>query len=272
MTSVPTMSDHSCFRGNGREVWARTWASRSNLYNLSHLTNNAKYTTSHINGLVLGGAYAFSNQASRTGGAGFANDRAYTFGARYQNGPLVAAALYLEVNQPTAGNTEGNEQSGAGAGDYVNLRNIFSGPVVRQQAVAGGANYTTRVFHRPDWLIAGSSFPMPTALRSGCRATRRMAAIGLRVNGRPASHSFTWTDMRTEATALASSRSEARPKWEGINLGLITRCRNALACMGFRVAKGNWGCDASRYLQLGSPLRSTDRSQLGAAFEMRTRF
>lgn len=138
----------------GPRLFSRQWeggmgahvGESDNLYNLSHPTNTAKYTTSHVNGVVLGGAYAFSNQALRTGGAGFANDRAYTFGARDQNGPLIAAASYLEVNQPAAGNTEGNKQSGAGAGDHVNLRNIFSGRVIRQQAVAGGANYTRGPF------------------------------------------------------------------------------------------------------------------------------
>jgi GBP family porin len=117
-----------------------------NLYNSFRLNNTVKYTTPDVKGLVVGGAYAFSNQASSVGGAGFANDRAYTFGARYQNGPLVAAASYLQVDKPTAGNTGGNNPSGAVAGDYVNLRNIFYGPVTRQQVAASGANYTAGPF------------------------------------------------------------------------------------------------------------------------------
>jgi predicted porin len=57
-----------------------------------------KYTLRDINGLLLGGAYASSNQACNTAGADFGNDRTYTTSARYQNGPFVATASYLKVN------------------------------------------------------------------------------------------------------------------------------------------------------------------------------
>jgi general bacterial porin, GBP family len=190
-----------------------------NLYNLSHLTNSAKYTTSHINGLVLGGVYAFSNQASRTGGAGFANDRACTFGVRYQNGPLVAAASYLEVNQPTAGNTEGNNQSGAGAGVYVNLRNIFSGPVIRQQAVAGGANYTRGS------LTAGLLnrwVKLSCADRTSLRLSNHEANGRYRFAGEwKACVALIYTDGYADgANSLDKFAVGNRPKWEKINRGL----------------------------------------------------
>jgi general bacterial porin, GBP family len=190
-----------------------------NLYNLSHLTNTAKYTTSHINGLVLGGTYAFSNQASRTGGAGFANDRACTFGVRYQNGPLVAAASYLEVNQPTAGNTEGNNQSGAGAGDYVNLRNIFSGPVIRQQAVAGGANYTrgpltAGLVNR--WVKLSCADRTSPRL-SNYEANRRYRFVGEWKACVALIHTDRYAD---GGNSLGKFAVGNRPKWKKINRGL----------------------------------------------------
>jgi len=188
----------------------------------------------------LGGAYAFSNQASSTSGAGLANDRAYTFGARYQNGPLVAAASYLEVNQPTAGNTGGNNQSGAGAGDYVNLRNIFSGPVIRQQAVAGRANYTRGPF------TAGLVYSW-VKLSHADRTSLRLS--NYEANGRhrfaaewQAGVAFIYTDgYAGGATALASSRSETGRNGSRSTSGLITRCRNALVCTWFSCGKRQLG-------------------------------
>ena len=187
-----------------------------NLYNLSHPTNTAKYTTSHVNGLVLGGAYAFSNQASRTGGAGFANDRAYTFGARDQNGSLVAAALYLAAIQPTAGNTEGNERSGASAGDHVNLRNIFCGRVIRQQVVAGGASYTRGPF------TAGLAYrwvKLSYADRTSLRLSSHEANGRYRFAGEwRAGVAFIYTDgYAGGGSTLGKFAAGSRPKWEAIN-------------------------------------------------------
>ncbi|SAK46043.1 porin [Caballeronia hypogeia] len=112
-----------------------------NFYNSFRLNNSVKYAMPAWHGLEAGAGYAFSNQASDGAGGGFANNRAYTFGARYGAGPFAVAASYLQLNHPVAGNTGGSNTGGAVAGDYSNIRNIFYGNVARQRVAAGGATY-----------------------------------------------------------------------------------------------------------------------------------
>lgn len=55
-------------------------------------TNNAvKYQSANYGGLTFGGMYGFSNQAG-----GFADNRAYSAGLQYANGPFKIAAAYLQ--------------------------------------------------------------------------------------------------------------------------------------------------------------------------------
>lgn len=224
----------------GPLVFSRQWAGgvgahaseSSNLHNSSRLTNNATYTTSHINGLVLRGAYTFSNQASSTGRAGFAKDRAYTVGACYQSGPLVAAASYLEVNQSTAGNMAGSNQSGAGAGDYVNLRHIFSGPVVRLQAVAGGSN------DRRGSFIAGPVYS-PVKFSYACRTWPKLSNYEANDRypfeaGWQAGVTFIYMDgYADEGNSLDTFAVGTRPKWERVNLGCDNTLSKRIGVYGF---------------------------------------
>ena len=101
--------------------------------NNSYLARNSvKYTSASFGGFSFGGMYAFSNGAGQ-----FANNRAYSIGANYQNGPLNAGAAYLHVNG--RGNTAG------GAYDTVNLpgstRDVFEANVQTQNTYGVGASY-----------------------------------------------------------------------------------------------------------------------------------
>jgi GBP family porin len=61
-------------------------------------TNNAvKYQSANYGGLTFGGLYGFSNQAG-----GFANNRAYSAGLQYANGPFKIAAAYLQGQNTNA--------------------------------------------------------------------------------------------------------------------------------------------------------------------------
>ncbi|RZF28367.1 porin [Paraburkholderia sp. UYCP14C] len=101
--------------------------------NNSYLARNAiKYASPSFGGLSVGGMYAFSNGAGQ-----FANNRAYSVGANYQNGPFSAGAAYLHVN--------GRGDSANGAYDPVNLpgsnRNLFDANVLTQNTYGIGASY-----------------------------------------------------------------------------------------------------------------------------------
>ena len=94
--------------------------------------NSAKYTSPSFAGFSFGGMYAFSNEAGA-----FANNRAYSVGANYQNGSFNAGAAYLRVNG--RGNTTG------GAYDAVTLPgsngDVFDANVQTQNTYGVGASY-----------------------------------------------------------------------------------------------------------------------------------
>ncbi len=98
-----------------------------NTDNSFRVNNSVKYQSANYGGLTFGGLYGFSNQAG-----GFANNRAYSAGAQYANGPLKIAAAYLQTQ-----NTSGTNTGGA--------VNEFADPLVKgsqtQRTFGVGANY-----------------------------------------------------------------------------------------------------------------------------------
>lgn len=90
------------------------------------IDNSVKYASADYAGLQFGGLYGFSNQAGA-----YADNRAWSLGARYRNGPLSVAAAFMNIDNADAGGT-----SATGA--------VIGSPYLSaQQRVAGiGANYT----------------------------------------------------------------------------------------------------------------------------------
>ncbi len=66
-----------------------------NTANSFRIDNAVKYTSPSFAGLTFSGTYAFSNQST-----GLSDNREYSVGAQYVNGPLTAAAAYVNVNRP----------------------------------------------------------------------------------------------------------------------------------------------------------------------------
>lgn len=80
-----------------------------NTNNSFRINNSVKYTSANYAGFTFGGLYGFSNAAGQ-----FANNRAWSLGARYANGPLTVAAAYLDAQHPGA--TCGGAITGASQG------------------------------------------------------------------------------------------------------------------------------------------------------------
>lgn len=86
-----------------------------NTNNSFRVNNSVKYSSANYNGLTFGGLYGFSNKAGD-----FANNRAYSAGVNYANGPLTVGAAYLErQGNPGANNTSGAVDTTANNGDSV---------------------------------------------------------------------------------------------------------------------------------------------------------
>jgi GBP family porin len=115
-----------------------------NSFQTFRLNNSVKYQVSPLPGLQLGGLYAFSNQASGPNGQGFANNRAWALGARYNDGPLRFASSFLLVNNPSAGLPASTNPGGAIGDEYSGSSNLFYNVsfVTRQQVFAVGSGYS----------------------------------------------------------------------------------------------------------------------------------
>jgi predicted porin len=99
-----------------------------NLDNSFSVRNSVKYTSANYAGLQFGGLYGFSNAAGQ-----FANNRAYSLGASYANGPLSVAAAYLQLNNSGSNNTGGAVSTGNGDANLA---------AELQRTYGVGANYT----------------------------------------------------------------------------------------------------------------------------------
>lgn len=117
--------------------WGAHVGDSDNLYSSFRLNNSVKYLSPRYAGLQFGAAYGFSNQAGGDDGTGFANDRAYSFGLRFQQGPLKAAVAYTVLDNPSAG-VSGNNPSGAIA-DTTTSTSIFYLSYVSKQAILNSA-------------------------------------------------------------------------------------------------------------------------------------
>jgi GBP family porin len=119
--------------------WGSHVGDADELYTTFRPNNSVKYLSPNIGGFSFGGLYAFSNQPS--GGGGFADNRAYSLGAQYQQGSAKAAISYTQVSKPFLTGSNGNS-NGAVAGDYgLNTSIFYQAAVLRQQIVAGGAGF-----------------------------------------------------------------------------------------------------------------------------------
>src|ERR1700744_5568915 len=100
-----------------------------NLDNSFRVNNSIKYQSVNYAGFKFSGLYGFSNDAG-----GFSNNRAYSFGASYNYGPLNVAAGYLQINNSLTGNALSNAANGAVAGDGAFVADL-------QRTFGGGLNY-----------------------------------------------------------------------------------------------------------------------------------
>lgn len=64
-----------------------------NTDNSFRVSNSVKYASPNIAGFTFGGVYGFSNAAGA-----FANNRLYSIGAAYSNGPVSLGAAYMDID------------------------------------------------------------------------------------------------------------------------------------------------------------------------------
>ncbi|RQS52764.1 porin [Burkholderia sp. Bp8986] len=77
-----------------------------NTDNSFRINNSVKYTSANYGGFQFGGLYGFSNSTQ------FSNNRAWSVGARYSNGPFTVAAAYLDLKNGATVNAAGAQTDG----------------------------------------------------------------------------------------------------------------------------------------------------------------
>lgn len=191
-----------------------------NMFNSLRINNAVKYASPDVGGFTFGGLYAFSNQAAGSGGAGFANNSAFSVGASYVSGSFKIAAAFLQLNHPSSGNTNGSNTSGAIAGDYNTLNtNIFYMQPVAKQTVAGaGANY------RFSGLTVGAVFSdvlLDYADRTSLRLLNYEANASYQITPALAAELvYTFTDGTADGGASYGNFASGRhPRWQQVTAG-----------------------------------------------------
>jgi len=99
-----------------------------NLDNSFSVKNAVKYQSANYAGVKFGGLYGFSNAAGQ-----FSNNRAWSAGASYGNGPLSVVAAYLQLNNSGSNNVGGAISQGDGTASIA---------AQLQRTYGAGVNYT----------------------------------------------------------------------------------------------------------------------------------
>ncbi|TCK84318.1 porin [Paraburkholderia sp. BL9I2N2] len=111
--------------GDGNNLAAHPF-DNDNVDDSFYINNSVKYVSPTYQGLQAEALYGLSNAAG-----GFSNNRAYSFGVTYNNGPINLAAAYLQLN-----NGASNSTGALSNNDFVNF------PAARQRVMGVGGNYT----------------------------------------------------------------------------------------------------------------------------------
>jgi general bacterial porin, GBP family len=243
-----------------------------NLQNTMRINNAVKYASPNYGGWRFGSLYGFSNAAGS-----FSNNRAYSFGTSYHNGPLRFAASYLQLNNGgTAANLAGATDSIVNSdGQLTGSDSTFS---AGQQRTFGagfdyafgpakvGFTFTETKLENATGINNTSSSPIPlgnSSLRFDNYEVNAIYNVTSTIN---VIGSYTFTD---GSSSLAGASS---PKWNQVNLLL----NYALSTRTDVYVEGQF-----QHVSGGGPVFTADinglspsatSSQVAVAAGLRTRF
>ncbi|QHE94157.1 porin [Pandoraea fibrosis] len=185
-----------------------------NLNNSFRVNNSVKYTSVNYNGFSAGGMYGFSNSANNgTTGTGFANNRAYSFGLGYANGPVSFGAGYLYLGAPNS-NASG-VIANSGTGDATTAMTAGGTSDKAWIASAGGsyafgpATLGLVYAHSVYQYVGGGSWKFDNAELNA----KYMLTPALQLG---ASYTYTWSTIN----GVIGNKNGTSPKYHQVNLGV----------------------------------------------------
>jgi general bacterial porin, GBP family len=239
--------------------------------NLDHsfsIKNAVKYQSVNYAGFKFGGLYGFSNDAGQ-----FANNRAWSAGASYNNGPFNVAAAYLQMNNSRTGNSNGANSAGAD--------NNFNLSAQTQRTFGVGTNYTYGpatvgfVWTHTQYqnLIAGgqggNTFSIPTGTNlhldnfelNGSYALTPALALNA---------AYTFTDGK-----VTGSNGTGDPKWHTVSLQAdysLSKRTDVYVEGVYQHASGSLGDAGANVAMINTLSPSTTPNQVAATVGLRHRF
>ncbi|MEM5433658.1 porin [Paraburkholderia diazotrophica] len=239
-----------------------------NLDNSFSIKNAVKYTSANYAGLQFGGLYGFSNEAN-----GFADNRAWSAGASYKNGPLNIAAAYLQLNNAGSNNTNGAISAGRGGAAQLAAQT--------QRSYGVGANYTygpatVGLLWTHTQLDNLQSANVGGTFINGLAGTN-LHMDNYEVNGRYAltpalalAAAYTFTDGK-----VSGSNGSGSPKWHTVSLqgdySLSKRTDVYLEGV-YQHASGNLGNFGENVAAINTLTPSSTQNQTAVAVGLRHRF
>ncbi|QGZ63432.1 porin [Paraburkholderia acidisoli] len=239
--------------------------------NLDHsfsIKNAVKYQSANYQGFKFGGMYGFSNDAGQ-----FANNRAWSVGASYGNGPLNVAAAYLQMNNSRTGNTNGANSAGSD--------NNFNLSAETQRTLGAGVNYNygpatvgfVWTHTQYENLIAGgqsgNTFTIPTGTN--------LHMDNFELNGRYAltpalalDASYAFTDGK-----VSGSNGSGDPKWHTVSLQAdysLSKRTDVYVEGVYQHASGELGNAGANVAMINTLSPSTSQNQVAATVGLRHRF
>jgi len=240
--------------------------------NLDHsfsVRNAVKYQSADYQGFKFGGLYGFSNDAGQ-----FANNRAWSVGASYGNGPLNFAAAYLQLNNsPASANASGAVLAGQS--------NNFNLTSETQRTFGAGVNYAygpatvgfvwthTQYQNLLGGGQGGDTFVIPTGTN--------LHLDNFELNGRYAltpalalDAAYTYTDGR-----VSGSNGSGDPKWHTVSLKAdysLSRRTDVYLEGVYQHASGELGDAGANVAMINTLTPSTGQNQVAAAVGLRHRF
>jgi predicted porin len=237
-----------------------------NLDNSFSVQNSIKYQSANYYGLQFGGLYGFSNTAGQ-----FSNNRAWSVGASYANGPLNFAASYLQLNHA------GSNTSGA-----VSVTNGDANIASEQQRTYGaGVNYT----YGPataGFVYTHTQLDGVQGLASGGFTLPGVAGMNLHldnyeINGKYAftpalslAAAYTFTDGKVTGTA-----NNGDPKWHTVSLTgdySLSKRTDVYVEGVYQHASGELGNFGANVAAINTLAPSSTGNQVAATVGLRHRF
>ncbi|OLL32167.1 hypothetical protein BTH42_06855 [Burkholderia sp. SRS-W-2-2016] len=238
-----------------------------NLGSAFSIKNAVKYTSVNYGGLKFGGLYGFSNAAGE-----FSNNRAWSAGASYNNGPLRLAAAYLQLSNSGSSNLNGAVSQGDGASAIgADLQRSFGAGISYAfgPAVAAFVYTHSQLDGITSMNVGGATLP-------GISGTN-LHLDNYEVNGRYAltpalsvAGSYTFTNGK-----MSGANGSGDPRWHTVSLQgdySLSKRTDVYIEGVYQHASGKFGSFGRNVASINTLAPSSTDNQVAAAIGLRHRF